>query len=63
MAKVTIAHYRVTESRKFRLKDSCPDHIDGSLSKEQSTAALQSGLARLNELQEKLMPMTAGRCC
>jgi hypothetical protein len=54
MAADKIAHYRVTDGREFRLKDCHPGPTNGLPSKERSAEALESGLARLSGLQEKL---------
>jgi PPK2 family polyphosphate:nucleotide phosphotransferase len=46
--------YRITDGKKFRLKDIDPDDTQGLKSKERARAALEEGIPRLHELQEKL---------
>jgi PPK2 family polyphosphate:nucleotide phosphotransferase len=46
--------FRVTSGRKFRLKDVRPSDTRGLKSKERAEALLQSGVARMSRLQEKL---------
>jgi PPK2 family polyphosphate:nucleotide phosphotransferase len=46
--------YQVTDGKKFRLKDIHPDDTRGLKSKEKARAALEEGIPRLRELQEKL---------
>jgi PPK2 family polyphosphate:nucleotide phosphotransferase len=46
--------YRITDGKKFRLKDIDPDDTQGLKSKEKARAALEEGLPCLHELQEKL---------
>lgn len=46
--------YRITNGKKFRLKDVDPDDTQGLRSKEKARALLAAGLPRLHELQEKL---------
>ena len=46
--------YRITDGKKFRLKDIAPDDTQGLKSKEKARVALEEGIARLRELQEKL---------
>ena len=50
-----LENYRVTDGRKFRLKDYDPGDTGGySLDKPEATALLEAGVKRLAELQEKL---------
>jgi PPK2 family polyphosphate:nucleotide phosphotransferase len=46
--------YRVTDGRKFRLKDIDPGDTGEIKSKQQATDWLARGVARLSELQEKM---------
>jgi PPK2 family polyphosphate:nucleotide phosphotransferase len=46
--------YRVTEGRKFRLKDVKPHDTSGLASPERADQLLKSGVERLAQLQEKL---------
>ena len=46
--------YRVENGKDFRLKDYDPADTDGWHSKEHAEEALQQGVARLTELQDKL---------
>jgi len=46
--------YRITDGKKFRLKNIDPDDTQGLKSKEKAQAALEGGIARLRELQERL---------
>jgi PPK2 family polyphosphate:nucleotide phosphotransferase len=46
--------YRITDGRKFRLKDIDPGDTQGLKSKEKARAVLEEGVRRLRELQEKL---------
>ena len=46
--------YRVTEGRKFRLKDVKPNDTSGLASSEHADQWLKSGVERLAQLQEKL---------
>jgi PPK2 family polyphosphate:nucleotide phosphotransferase len=46
--------YRITDGKKFRLKDIDPDDTQGLKSKEKARVALEEGIPRLRELQEKL---------
>ena len=46
--------YRVEDGKDFRLKDYDPADTDGRHSKEHAEEALQQGVARLAELQDKL---------
>lgn len=46
--------YRITDGKKFRLKDISPDDTQGVQSKEKARVALEEGILRLRELQEKL---------
>jgi PPK2 family polyphosphate:nucleotide phosphotransferase len=46
--------YRVTEGRKFRLKDVKPHDTRGLASPEQASQWLKSGVERLAQLQQKL---------
>jgi PPK2 family polyphosphate:nucleotide phosphotransferase len=46
--------YRVTDGKRFRLKDISPDDTQGLKSKEKARVALEEGILRLRELQEKL---------
>ena len=46
--------YRTTDGRRFRLKDIDPGDTQGLKSKEKARAALEEGVLRLRELQEKL---------
>jgi PPK2 family polyphosphate:nucleotide phosphotransferase len=49
-----IERYRVTNGRKFRLKDIDPDDTHDIKSKEQAEILLQEGVAELSDLQERL---------
>ena len=50
-----LAHaFRVTDGRKFRLKDVDPADTGSVASKQQATEWLNRGVGRLSELQEKL---------
>src|SRR5579885_2353436 len=46
--------YRVTDSRKFRLKDFDPNDTGDICSKEHAEEMLQKGIASMTELQDKL---------
>jgi PPK2 family polyphosphate:nucleotide phosphotransferase len=46
--------YRITNGKKFRLKDIDPDDTQGLKSPEKARTALAGGITRLRELQEKL---------
>jgi PPK2 family polyphosphate:nucleotide phosphotransferase len=46
--------FRVDDGRRFRLKDFDPGDTRGLKSKEEAQGALQKGVERLSELQEKL---------
>ncbi|MGZ4820566.1 MAG: polyphosphate kinase 2 family protein [Terriglobales bacterium] len=48
------APYRIAKGADFRLKDYDPAHTGGLRSKEHAAAALQQGIERLAELQDKL---------
>ena len=47
-------HFRVADGAKFRLKDFAPADTLGLKSKEYAREALEHGIIRLSELQEKL---------
>jgi PPK2 family polyphosphate:nucleotide phosphotransferase len=47
-------HFRVADGAKFRLKDFDPADTGGLKSKEHAREALEHGITRLSELQEKL---------
>ncbi len=49
-----IEPYRITDGRKFRLKDFDPADTGNFKSKEKAEELLERGVARLSELQEKL---------
>ncbi len=54
-ARRILARYRVTDGRKFRLKDFNPgDSTELDLDKDQAKALLEGGVRRLAELQDKL---------
>jgi PPK2 family polyphosphate:nucleotide phosphotransferase len=46
--------YRITDGKKFRLKDFDPDHTRWVKSKEAAQSLLEKGVQRLCQLQEKL---------
>ena len=46
--------FRVTDGRKFRLKDVDPSDTGDLISKEQASGWLERGVARLSELQERM---------
>lgn len=65
-ARKLLDQYRVTDGRKFHLKNYEPADTAGySLDKPEATALLQEGVRRLAELQEKLyaQPVAIGRFC
>ena len=46
--------FRVTNGRRFRLADHDPANTDGIEGKKEAVEALQKGVARMDELQERL---------
>jgi PPK2 family polyphosphate:nucleotide phosphotransferase len=52
--KSIAAPFRVTQGKRFRLKDYDPAASPGLTSKDQAAEALQEGVTRLAELQDKL---------
>jgi PPK2 family polyphosphate:nucleotide phosphotransferase len=53
-ARKLVKPYKVTNGRKFRLRDIDPDDIHGLTSKEEAREALKLGVQLLSEEQEKL---------
>src|SRR4051794_26354127 len=49
-----IDRYRITDGRKFKLKDIDPDDTHGIKSKEQAAELLKAGVEQLAELQDRL---------
>ena len=54
MAEKLLEPFRVTDGRKFRLKDIRPGDTRGLKSKEDARKQLEEGIERLADLQEKL---------
>ncbi|MCX6595441.1 MAG: polyphosphate kinase 2 family protein [Acidobacteria bacterium] len=52
--KSIAAPFRITQGKRFRLKDYDPAASSDLTSKDQAAEALQSGVARLSQLQDKL---------
>jgi PPK2 family polyphosphate:nucleotide phosphotransferase len=48
------AEYRITQAKGFRLKDHDPEDTGGLRSKEHAKQLLETGVARMAELQDKL---------
>jgi PPK2 family polyphosphate:nucleotide phosphotransferase len=48
------AEYRITQAKGFRLKDHDPEDTGGLKSKEHGKRLLETGVARMAELQDKL---------
>jgi PPK2 family polyphosphate:nucleotide phosphotransferase len=49
-----VAPFRITQGKKFRLKDFDPDATDGLKGKDEAHHLLEQGVAMLTQLQEKL---------
>src|SRR5450432_3487103 len=49
-----MAPFRITQGKKFRLKDFDPDATDGLKDKDEAHNLLEQGVAMLSQLQEKL---------
>ena len=55
--------FRVTNGKRFRLKDIDPEDKGPIMSKAQAERWLIRGVAKLARLQEKLYAQDRGACC